>query len=582
MITLRPYQQEAVDAVYAHLRDRNDNPCIVLPTGTGKAHCLAQIATDAVEKWNGRVLILAHVKELIEQNAEKVSLHAPDLDVGLYSAGLSRRDTDHAVIVAGIQSVYKRACELGAFDLVIIDEAHLLSPNSESMYQQFLQDALIVNPNLRVIGLTATPYRLKGGEICQPENILNHVCYEAGIREMIVKGYLCKLKSRGGKAKADLDGLHIRGGEFVASEMESAMDNDWLVRNACREIVELTQDRNSVLIFTAGIDHCKHVAAEITKRSGMECGIVTGDTPADQRAQLLARFKGESIPCDLFGGTKPPLKYLANVNVLTTGFDATNVDCVVLLRPTASVGLYVQMIGRGTRLHPYKEDCLVLDYGGNVLRHGPVDAVVVDKKTPGDGGEAPARECPECNALIHAAYRVCPDCGYEFPPPEKELHESQASTAGILSGEITDTEYEVQNVYYSVHTKRGADPDHPKTMRIEYCIGFNNYVSEWVCPEHTGWARQKFEKWWNKRSMCPAPKTVQEAVELANDGALAETNAITVRSISGEKYDSVIASEVGDKPQYNIEPGWNDCDDLSEDYAPVMNGTDWHENEIPF
>ena len=147
------------------------------------------------------------------------------------------------------------------------------------------------------------------------------------------------------------------------------MDTQSLVSSACAEIVELTRNRNSVLIFTTSVEHGQHVAAEISRRAGTECGIVTGDTPVGQRAELLARFKGETVQSDLFGGTKPPLKYLGNVNVLTTGFDATNVDCVVLLRPTASVGLYVQMVGRGTRLHPGKEDCLILDYGGNVLRH---------------------------------------------------------------------------------------------------------------------------------------------------------------------------------------------------------------------
>jgi DNA repair protein RadD len=440
---------------------------------------------------------------------------------------------------------------------------------------------MVVNPHLRVIGLTATPYRLKGGEICQPENILNHVCYEAGIKEMIVQGYLCKLKSRGGRAKANLDGLHIRGGEFIASEMEAAMDTQSLVSSACAEIVELTRNRNSVLIFTTSVEHCQHVVAEISRRSGTECGVVTGDTPAGQRAELLARFKGQQVKDGLFGDVKQPLKYLANVNVLTTGFDATNVDCVVLLRPTASVGLYVQMVGRGTRLHLGKEDCLILDYGGNVLRHGPVDAVVVTDKTPGNG-DAPAKECPNCHALIHAAYRHCPECNHEFPPPQTEL-ESTASGEGILSGEITDTDYDVTDVAFSVHTKRGADETAPKTMRIEYQVGWNQWISEWVCPEHIGWARQKFEKWWRERSMCSPPKSAHEAVVLAEDGALAKTKSITVRSVSDEKFDRVIRYEVGDKPEYFPEPGWNDGDDEPNDYANVPAGNDWFDDEdLPF
>ncbi|MCL2118036.1 MAG: DEAD/DEAH box helicase family protein [Planctomycetaceae bacterium] len=163
MLTLRPYQQEAIDAVYRYLRTQNGNPCLVAPTGSGKSLLMSTIAHDAVTKWNGRVLILAHVKELLEQTANTIRRIAPDLPVGVYSAGLNSRDTNEPVIVAGIQSVYKRACELDRFDLIIVDEAHLLPPDGEGMYQTFLHDAKIVNPHVRLIGLTATPYRMKSG-----------------------------------------------------------------------------------------------------------------------------------------------------------------------------------------------------------------------------------------------------------------------------------------------------------------------------------------------------------------------------------------------------------------------------------
>ncbi len=295
------------------------------------------------------------------------------------------------------------------------------------------------------------------------------------------------------------------------------MDQDALVRSACQEIVDLTRHRNSVLIFATSVAHCQHVAAEITRVSGTECGIVTGETPADRRAELLARFRGERVTADLFGNAKPRLKFLANVNVLTTGFDATNVDCVVLLRPTASVGLFVQMVGRGTRLHPGKDDCLILDYGGNVLRHGPVDAVVVEERTSGSG-KAPAKECPVCASLIHAGYADCPECGHEFQSPDRQLHGHQATTADILTGEATDTDHEVSEVHYSIHVKRGAPEGHPRTMRIDYRTGFNDYHSEWVCPEHTGYARGKFEAWWRARSNDPFPGSVEEAVDLADTG----------------------------------------------------------------
>jgi len=419
----------ALDGNHLYL-DGND----VVHHNTGKSLVLARIATDAVQLWSGRVLILAHVKELLEQNADKIQRLCPGLQIGIYSAGLKRRDTDHAVIVAGIQSVYTRAREFGPFDLAIVDEAHTIpgGKSGEGMYRQFLEAAEEINPNLRVIGLTATPYRLKGGEICQADNVLNAVCYEANIRDMIMQGYLSKLRSRSGTATADLSQVEVRGGEFVASAMEAAMDRSDLVKAACQEIVELSRDRCSVLLFTAGVAHCEHVAREIEQLTGDACGIVTGETPADERAEILARFRGED--CSTLTEKKPPLKYLANVNVLTTGFDATAIDCVVMLRPTMSTGLYVQMVGRGTRLHAGKEDCLVLDYAGNVQRHGPLDLVEVHSEGGKEKKQATSKECPNCNARIDVSYRFCPHCQFCFPPPEPPKLDVRATTAEITRG----------------------------------------------------------------------------------------------------------------------------------------------------
>ena len=453
---LRTYQQDAVNACYQYLREHTGNPAIVCPAGAGKSLILAQICSDAVNLWDGRVLVLAHVKELLEQTAGTLAKMAPDLDIGVYSAGLNRRDTDHSVIVAGIQSVYKRACDLGAFDLIIVDEVHTIPPDGEGRYRSFLKDMQVLNPNLRLIGLTATPFRMSSGMICGPDNLLNDICYEIGVRELIVQGFLCPLKSKAGKQKADTSGLHLRGGEFIASEVETLMDDDRLVSSACSEILEHTADRNSVLIFAAGVGHARHIQKLLQQRSSCEVGLVTGDTPVPERAELLARFKRQSVRADLFGNDKPPLKFLVNVNVLTTGFDAPNVDCVVLLRPTNSPGLYYQMVGRSFRLHPSKQDALVLDFGGNILRHGPVDALQIKDRTSGSG-EAPAKECPDCHAVIHAAYSVCPECGHAFQPPEREKHEDKASTAGILTGQVQDTEYKVYDTRYSVHFKRNAD-----------------------------------------------------------------------------------------------------------------------------
>ena len=578
---LRPYQQAAVDAVYEHLRSKDNNPCIVLPTASGKSIVLAKITQDAVEKWSGRVLILAHVKELLEQNSEKIRKLCPDLRIGVYSAGLKSRDTSEQVIVAGIQSVYNKACELGPFDLVIVDEAHLigLEGSGDGMYRTFLKDMKVINPHVRVIGLTATPFRLKGGLICKPENILNEICYEVGIKEMIAQGYLSPMVSRAGRTEANLDGLHIRGGEFISDEVETAMNKEEVTDAACREIANLTVDRKTVLIFCSSVDHCRNVAEKIRQYTGKECAVVTGETPAKERADIIARLRGENVSADLFGTPMSSLKYCANVSVMTTGLDVPNIDCVVMLRPTASPGLLLQCAGRGFRLSPEtgKRECLFLDFGGNILRHGPLDMIRVKEPGAGKGGDAPAKKCPQCLALIHAAYAKCPQCGFEFPPSEKSNLSDKASSAGIISGQIDYTDYDVQDIYYCVHEKRGADPDAPKTMRVDYQVGFNEFKSEWVCPEHTGYARGKFEKWWHERAAlgCPMPRSAREAVSLANEGLLAAPESITVKTIAGERFERITGWRLKERPVMRepgeaLDPGetwtsYTPSDDLDDD-----------------
>jgi DNA repair protein RadD len=426
------------------------------------------------------------------------------------------------------------------------------------MYRTFLEDARKVNPNLRVIGLTATPFRMKSGMICAPENVLNQVCYEIGVRELIVQGYLCPLITKAGREKIDTSGLHVRAGEFVADEVEDLMNTDDRVESACREIVEQTQTRCSVLIFASGVSHGQHIALVLRGKHGVEVGMVFGDTHDSERDRVLLDFKAGR------------LKYLVNVNVLTTGFDAPNIDCVAMVRPTLSPGLYYQMVGRGFRLNPGKDNCLVLDFGGNVLRHGPVDAIRIHERDGRSNGEAPAKECPQCQSLIAAGYAVCPDCNYVFPSRERKRHAATAATEGILSGQVTTTEYPVLEVRYSVHQKRGAPANAPRTMRVEYRLGFNHYQSEWICFEHTGWARKTAEAWWRKRSNALVPESTDEAVALAEAGALCQTKSIAVRSIACEEYARILNYELGEKPPWR-EPGWDEEEsgERELDYAPA-------------
>ena len=560
---LRPYQRDAVEAVYRHLRERDDQPCVVIPTAGGKSVVIATICRDAVQRWQGRVLLVTHVRELIEQNVDKILRLAPDLAplIGINSAGLGQRDTAHPIIAAGIQSIYQQAAALGHFDLAVVDECHLLPADGEGRYLTFFAAARRINPRLRVIGFTATPYRLSSGPLCAPNNVLNHICYEVGVRELIDQGFLAPLVAKAGQAKVDTAGLQVRGGEFVAGAAEELMDHEQLVASACQEIVSHTVTRKSVLIFAAGIRHGRHLAQVLGELTGATIGQVYGDTLAFERDETLAQFRDGR------------LKYLVNVGVLTTGFDAPNIDCIVLLRPTNSTGLFVQMLGRGFRLHPGKNDCAVLDFAGNVLRHGPVDAVAVHQDGGRDAADEPDRkqakavECPTCRALLPRGTDVCPHCSYLFPLP-KIQHEARAAAAAVLAPAGSVVEYDVADTQYFVHHKRGAPPDAPRTLRVDYCVGFNQLCSEWVCFEHHGWARHKAETWWRQRSRALLPATAAEAAQLAHSGAVARTRRITVRRVEGERLDRIIAHTLAAVPPWR-EPGWDEDEPLPATVASV-------------
>lgn len=537
---LRPYQTEAVNAVWGHLRTRPDNPLVVIPTGGGKTPILANLCRDAVTRWGGRVLVLAHVKELLAQAADKLAMVCPEVEVGVYSAGLDRRDTEAPVIVAGIQSVHRRATELGAFNLVVVDEAHLIPPDGDGMYRRFLADALEINPRLRVVGLTATPYRTSSGMIVGPDSILNDICYEVGVRELIDDGYLSPLVCKAGIERPDFERLHIRGGEFALGETEAMMGDAKLVAAAVDEIATYTQDRQACLIFATGIAHAEQIVKAMEERHDLECGFVCGDTPAAERDEILGRFQDGR------------LKYLANVAVLTTGFDAPRVDCVALLRPTMSPGLYYQMVGRGFRLSPDKVNCLVLDFGGNALRHGPIDAMTTEavetRRRKGGKRKPRAKECPDCREVLPLGTRSC-GCGFAFPEPQRRKHEQRAASAGILSGDWDYQTHVVAETRYSLHAKQGAKPDAPRTLRVSYRVDGGRWLNEFICLEHKGYPRHRAVGWWLQRSSEPTPKRIEDALAAAQAGGLAEASEITTRKAPDSKWPEIFKAELGPIPQ---------------------------------
>lgn len=355
--SLRPYQKEAVTAAINYFRAHHDPAVIVLPTGAGKSLVIAELARQA----KGRVLVLAHVRELVAQNHEKYQ--ALGLTAGIFSAGLALFQTDANVIFGSVQSVGRHLSKFNAhFSLLIIDECHRVSDNEESQYQLVLQFFRKQNSQLKVLGLTATPFRLGKGWIyhhhyhgmVRGENtaFFKNCIYELPLRYMIKQGYLTEpLRLDMPVEHYDFSTLRInQQGFFSASKLDQNLQKQQRVTPLIvADIVAKSQTRCAVMIFAATVRH----AEEIQQLLPLNSALITGQMSAGERDKRLIAFKAKEI------------KYLVNVAVLTTGFDAPHVDVIAILRPTESVSLYQQIVGRGLRLSPNKRDCLVLDYAGN-------------------------------------------------------------------------------------------------------------------------------------------------------------------------------------------------------------------------
>ncbi len=469
---LRDYQQRTIDQLYDWFKAGNEgHPCIVLPTGSGKSHIVAAICKDALTNWpETRILMLTHVKELIEQNAEKMLQHWPNAPLGIYSSSLRSRQLGEPITFAGIQSVRNRADEIGLVDLVLIDECHLVSHRNEGSYRKLIDALTAINPNLRVIGLTATPFRLGHGLITDEPALFSALIEPINIPELINLGHLAPLQSKITKAKLDTSGVKKRGGDFIESELQAAVDKEPLNKSVVEEVCELAKDRKSWLFFCVGVAHAYHIRDEL-RAEGITAETIVGTTPKAERERIIADFKAGKIQA------------LTNANVLTTGFDYPDLDCLVMLRPTMSASLYVQMAGRGMRPKAHTDHCLVLDFAGVVRTHGPI--IYVDPGRKAGNGEAPVKPCPECDELVHLSVMECPTCHYDFPPPPKpkpKLHNDDIMALDGLDMRVTSWTWRR-------HISRASGKE---MLRVTYYGGLSDApISEYLTVTHPGYAGRK-------------------------------------------------------------------------------------------
>jgi len=480
---LRPYQQRAIDETLAWIAKNKGNPCIVMPTGSGKSHVVAGLCKHTIQTWpETRVLMLTHVKELIEQNVEKMRQHWPAAPMGVYSASIGKRQLGEPITFAGIQSIANRADDVGHIDLVVVDECDLISHNDEGRYRTFLGQLKAINPNMVVIGLTATPYRLGHGMITDEPALFHGLIEPVDVVELLTLGHLCPLRLKKTQHTYDTSSVHKRGGDYIESELQKVVDTEEQTQKVVDEILANATGRKSWVLFCTGIDHSHHVAEALRAR-GITCETVSGETPKGERERILADFKAGKVQA------------LTNANVLTTGFDHPPTDLIGFLRPTASTRLMMQMAGRGMRPSPEKEDCIVLDFAGVSKVCGTIIRPNVPGKKGDGSGEAPVKVCDACSELVHLSAKICPACGAAFPESKKA---AEPIDVRLIDGDIMGLSVNPDDLRdVEVSSWRWQIRRSQKTGKEQIALTYygkaisDRPVTEYLCVFHEGYAGQK-------------------------------------------------------------------------------------------
>lgn len=558
----REDQLDCLQNFWNYLTNRDGNPVMIVPTGGGKSVIIA-FACDELSKVDRRALILAPKKELVAQNVEKFEAISGSEKSGVYCAGLNRKEADADFLFGTIQSCYKAATEIGFRHVVFIDEAHLVRPGDDGMFNFLISQLQVINPKIRIVGLTATAYRLDNGMIYgkHPDLMFDDVCHETKIPDLLSKGLLSPIKAIS-VPEVDMSSVRVVRGEFEHRSMEMVFSAD--IGRAVAETVQAAnqQGAKSCLVFGCSIDHCEAIADEIARFSGEECMVVTGETPSLLRENTLTRFKNGD------------LRWLVNCDVLTTGFDSPRTDLLSVMRSTMSPGLFAQMAGRALRTFEGKECAYLLDFGGNLKRHGALDSddygkISTRKQAASiakDDDPQSVKECATCKQSVFKTDKICIHCGAELTVAREPNHDDVADSTSVALECVSKPLARpllVERTEYSLHTKRGASPTDPRTLRVDYYCRKKGDIaverhSEWVCLEHEGFARQKAVLWWSNRSGEPAPSMVETAVKMAEQGLLASPVAIEIKRDG--KYDRVVSYILGPIPE--SDSGYEDSQEV--------------------
>lgn len=413
---LRPYQQAALAAVLEAMRTERFL-LVQAATGAGKTILFSALIRHCMERWNMRIGVLAHREILVRQARDKLLSVWPEGkdSIGLACASVSHDvDLFRPVIIGSPQTLAGRLKEMPPLDLVIIDECHRVPPaNEKSQYKTLLDTLEQYYPKIRVLGVTATPYRLGHGYIygdeCRPgkKNWWPKLHTKIGISTLQEQGFLVPLRAKQSDDVSDeLGSVGISKGEFNTSELSDVMEKELHIRSAVHAWKKYGEGRSHVVAFCVTIRHAEKLKNAFL-HAGISAAVIHSQMDREERMTALRSF--ETGAC----------RVICNVGVLTEGWDCTAVDCILMCRPTLSPALYVQMVGRGLRIHPGKTDCLLLDLSGNCVRHGDVDDPYVEvpsgKKKKNEEKKERMKVCPQCEFLVSMTFRECPECGYQWP-----------------------------------------------------------------------------------------------------------------------------------------------------------------------
>lgn len=499
-LELRWFQDEcAKEMLQAIIDDPTCHPVAAMPTASGKSLAICEFINKYLSHFPfANVLILSHVKEILKQDYTDLCGYFAGFKIGLYSAGLGSR-TIEKITVAGIQSIYMKTDEFAHFDLVIIDECHLIRARQGGMYRDFLEVL-----SATYCGFTATHFRLDHGYIHKGDNALfTKIAYDLSqpkmFNRLVEEGYLAKLITKGTNLRIDTDKIKIRGGDFASDSMSETIDLKAVTDAACKEIIEFGKNYKLWLIFCIDIQHAEHVAEELRLHSITTACIHSKMTESrDTVIQDAREGKYQAI---------------VNVDILTTGFNLKSVDLIAMLRPTMSPVIHVQTIGRGLRVIEGKEHCLVLDFAGNISRLGPINNPLVKKKRKGNGeGNAVMKECPKCFCHAFPSQKFCEVCGHQFE--FKHKLEKTASTGEVVAKVGFHWETVLQVRYYL-----NRPIDKPASMRVNYLLNGGAVVQEWICLDHEEGSRanQMARHWVSKRLDGECPKSVRKLLERSSE-----------------------------------------------------------------